>query len=260
MFTRWLDISPGLSCLLLGPRRAGKTTLLKQQFPDLKYTSLDDLDYLDWANKDPKGFVQELGNSGIIDEIQRVPRLTIAVKHAIDTYNAFILMTGSSSLGLLDASAETMAGRINIQSLPTACWGEDLGPPTHSVFDEKASYLQIKEGNRLLHRAMTYGQFPEVLIQDKESDKQQILTRYKNTYFSRDLMQLSNIENMEGLLAIFHHLANSLGSHLEVSNFAREAGVSHFTAKKYLNSLAGGRTYFQFARLPVRTGKKILKG
>ena len=36
---------------------------------------------------------------------------------------------------------------------------------------------------------------------------------------------------------MFHHLARSLGSHLEVSNFAREAGISHPTAKKYLNAL-----------------------
>lgn len=45
-------------------------------------------------------------------------------------------------------------------------------------------------------------------------------------------MQLSNIENLDGLLAIFHHLLHSLGSHLEVSNFAREAGVSHLTRPK----------------------------
>ncbi len=259
MFTRWLNISSDLSGLLVGPRRSGKTTFLKQNFPDFKYTSLDDLDYLDWASTDPKGFVQELGQSGIIDEIQRVPRLTIAVKHAIDSYNALILMTGSSSLGLLDTSTETLAGRINIHSLPTACWGEDLGPPTHAIFKDKASYLQIKEGNRQLYKAMTFGQFPEVLTCGSEEEKQEILTRYKNTYFSRDIMQLSNIENMEGLLAIFHNLVHSLGSHLEVSNFAREAGVSHSTAKKYLNALAGAELTFRLQGYQFGPAKRFLK-
>ncbi len=45
-------------------------------------------------------------------------------------------------------------------------------------------------------------------------------------------MQLSNIENVEGLLAVFHHINRSMGPHLEVSNFAREAGLSFPTAKK----------------------------
>ena len=78
MFSRWLTIPSYKSCLLIGPRRSGKTTLLRGLFPDFNYTTLDDLDYLDWAERDAKGFVQDLGNSCIIDEIQRVPRLTIA--------------------------------------------------------------------------------------------------------------------------------------------------------------------------------------
>jgi uncharacterized protein len=71
MFSRWLTIPSDNSCLLIGPRRSGKTTLLRGLFPDFNYTTLDDLDYLDWAERDPKGFVQDLGSSCIIDEIQR---------------------------------------------------------------------------------------------------------------------------------------------------------------------------------------------
>ena len=245
--------------MLLGPRRSGKTTLLRHEFPELKYTTLDDLDYLDWAKKDPKGFIQELGTSGIIDEIQRHPRLTIAVKHAIDNLNATFLMTGSSTLGLLDAAADTLAGRITIQSLPPTCWGEDHGPPTHSVLTEKASPVQIKQGNRLLGQAMTYGQFPEILVCKTEEQKQEVLGRYKNTFFTRDLMQLSNIENLEGLVAIFHHLLHSLGSHLEVANFAREAGVSHPTAKKYLNALAQAQLSFSLPGYQFGPAKRFLK-
>ena len=84
---------------------------------------------------------------------------------------------------------------------------------------------------------MTYGQFPEVLVQKSEKYKHVVLVNYKNTYFTRDLMQLSNIENLDGLLSIFQHLVRSIGSHLEVSNFAREAGISFPTTKKYLNAL-----------------------
>ena len=136
MFSRWLTLPSDRSCLLVGPRRSGKTTLLKQQFPDLEYRTLDDLDFLDWAEQDPKGFVKDLGQSGIIDEIQRHPRLTLAVKHAIDTQGAFILMTGSSTLGLLDTAADTLAGRITLQSLPLPAGARSLGRP-HTVSCKK---------------------------------------------------------------------------------------------------------------------------
>lgn len=72
-------------------------------------------------------------------------------------------MTGSSSLGLLDAEADTLAGRIAIQALPPACWGENQGPPTHAILTEKASPLQMRQGNRLLQQAMTHACFPKSL-------------------------------------------------------------------------------------------------
>ncbi|MDD4663655.1 MAG: AAA family ATPase, partial [Caldisericia bacterium] len=99
MFERWIKIDPNKSALIIGPRRSGKTTYLKDAFPDYAYTTLDDFDAFDWAERDPKGFITSLGKHCIIDEIQRVPKLTIAVKYAIDNENAHIIMTGSSSIG-----------------------------------------------------------------------------------------------------------------------------------------------------------------
>jgi predicted AAA+ superfamily ATPase len=181
MFKRWLAIPSQRSILIVGSRRSGKTTLLKHRYPEWPYATLDDLDFLDWAKRDPKGLISHLGKKAIIDEIQRLPMLTVAVKYAIDNEKARFLMTGSSTLGLLDTAADSLAGRIDIVSLPTACWGEELGPPTHSILDDQAPLLQIKEANRTLQRAMTYGQFPEVLNQEKDSDKHEVLINYRNT-------------------------------------------------------------------------------
>jgi len=244
---------------MVGARRSGKTTLLKHRYPDWPYATLDDLDYLDWAKRDPKGLISHLAKKAIIDEIQRQPMLTVAVKYAVDNEKARFLMTGSSTLGLLDAAADSLAGRIDIISLPTACWGEELGDPTHSILDDQASPPQIKEGNRRLTGAMTYGQFPEVLIHGKDGDKHEVLVNYRNTYFTRDLMQLSNIENLDGLLAVLQHLVRSIGSHLEVSNFAREAGISHPTTKKYLNALQQGQLTFKLYGYQFGPAKRYIK-
>ena len=170
MFERWLEIPSRRSSLIVGSRRSGKTTLLKHRYPEWPYATLDDLDYLDWAKRDPKGLISHLGKKAIIDEIQRLPMLTVAVKYAVDNENARFLMTGSSTLGLLDAAADTMAGRIEIVSLPTACWGEDLGGPTHTILNDQVAPPRIREAGRSITAAITYGQFPEVLIQKQDND------------------------------------------------------------------------------------------
>ncbi|MBU1078232.1 MAG: ATP-binding protein [Spirochaetes bacterium] len=259
MFKRWLSLKHDKSILIIGPRRCGKTTYLKQNYPDWNYATLDDLDFLGWAKKDPKGFIQQFGERFIIDEIQRYPELTIAVKYAIDNKNAEVLMTGSSALGLLDSTADTLAGRIRIYSFPTACWGENDGMPDHSIFSDKLDYSKIKEASRLLKEAVTYGQFPEVITQSNEDQKNEILKNYKNTYFIRDLMQLSNIENLEALLTIFNHLALSIGSHLEVSNFAQKSGLSHVTTKKYLNTLYQSQLTFKLYGYQYGPVKRYMK-
>ncbi|HES60185.1 MAG TPA: ATP-binding protein, partial [Caldithrix sp.] len=182
-----------------------------------------------------------------------------AVKYAIDNQNAHFIMTGSSSIGLLDTTADTLAGRIQIYSLPTVCFGENTGLPTHKILDDIINPIQLREGQRLINDAMNFGQFPEILNQTSEQDKQELLSNYRDTYFIRDMMQLSNMENMDGLLAIFYHLARSIGSHLEISNFAREANLSFPTTKKYLNNLAQSQLTFRLYGYHYAPAKRFIK-
>ncbi|MCB9029491.1 MAG: ATP-binding protein [Deltaproteobacteria bacterium] len=258
MFSRWIELKNN-NLLLIGPRRAGKTTLLRNRFPEYSYITLDDLDHLQWAKSDPKGLIESLAANAIIDEVQRAPELTIAIKYRIDRKDFKVCMTGSSSLGLLDQSADTLAGRIHIQHLPTFCWGEELGHSTHQILNDKLDPIKLNQAQRKLTEALTYGGFPEVIAADNSSQKQGILKQYKNTYFTRDLAQLSNIENVEGLLAILHHLARSIGSHLEVSSFAQDSGLSHPTAKKYLNILTQSDLAFKLYGYQYGPAKRYIK-
>lgn len=258
MFDRWLKKSDR-SALIIGPRRAGKSTYLKKNYKDFKYLTLDDFDYLDLAQKDPKALF-ELSDKVIIDEIQRVPKLTIAAKFAIDENQATVLMSGSSRIGLLDASADSLAGRIDILEMPPSCWGEADGAATHSIFQDQISEPQLKEAQRKLEFFLIYGGFPEVVSARSENEKRDVLKNYKNTYFTRDLSQLSNIENISGLRAILNHYARSITSTTQISNFQHEANVSHITANKYLQSIYQSGLGFTLLGFQHGPAKRYIKG
>jgi predicted AAA+ superfamily ATPase len=259
MIPRWIEFSAESSSLVFGPRRAGKTTLLKMRYPDVAYRTLDDYDYLDLARKDPKRFCDFPEKTLIIDEVQRVPELLIAVKYAIDELGKVFLMTGSSSLGLISSGADTLAGRVNLIECPTFCWGEEQGPPTHRVFEMPPDPLQIREADRKLSQAMTFGGFPEVVIGPDEENKTAVLRNYRDTYFTKDLLLLSSIENAAGLMAILAYLSVSLGSHLEVSNASRESGLSYPTTKKYLNVLVESRLAFKLVGYQYGPAKRFTR-
>lgn len=259
MFQRWLE-KPKRSALLLGPRRAGKSTYLKRNFSNFKYLTLDDLDILDLAQKDPKALFGPQDRNIIIDEIQRVPKLTIAAKFLIDEKQATIIMSGSSRMGLLDLSADSLAGRIDILELPPSAWGESEGEITHSIFEDEADLLQIKEASRQLESYLSYGGFPEVAQSSNEEEKAKILKNYKNTYFTRDLSQLSNIENVSGLRAVLQHYARSISSITQISHFQHEANISHVSAKKYLESLYQSALGFTLLGYHHGPAKRYVKG
>jgi len=119
--------------------------------------------------------------------------------------------------------------------------------------------MALAQANRKLQDAVLYGLFPEILTSENPENKHELLINYKNTYFTRDLMQLSNIENIEGLHAIFNQLIRSIGSHLEVSNFAREAGISYPTTKKYLNTLLQSQLVFKLYGYQYGPAKRYIK-
>lgn len=88
--------TPGV--LITGPRRAGKTTLARKSGDTGRvYITLDDQTALDAAQSDPVGFIRGLDRA-IIDEIQRVPDLLLAIRKTIDEdYRpGRFLLTGSA--------------------------------------------------------------------------------------------------------------------------------------------------------------------
>ncbi len=258
MFNRWIDIHSKRSLLLLGPRRAGKSTLLKMLYPQYQYVTLDDLDDLEYSQKDPKGFIKKLGNHFIIDEAQRNTRLTLPLKKLMDDHlNVHFILTGSVGFNLKDAVSDTLAGRIEIKQMPPCCFGEERGDRQSTILREK-SIKEINEVAREVDSYLTYGGFPEVLNQKTSKAKEEILKNYKNTYFTRDLAAMTNLENIEGLKAMFQALMKGLGNRYEYSSLQKECGLSFVTTKKYLNTLTSSGLAFKLYGYHLGSAKRYI--
>jgi len=267
MFKRWVenivkrDISRNKSVLLIGSRRVGKTTLSKMiGGDDSTYHTFDDID-LQIVCKENPGYIEnicKLGKINILDEVQKAPDIFDTVKLLIDKGYLFIL-TGSSALNLKHKSNETLAGRIRIRNLNPLCWGEETVPlsgiPETSIFFETMEIpkdpLLFRKGISNFESAIDLGGYPELVGKDI-SEKKQILKDYRNTYLQRDILELSNIQDLNGFRALLAALAQSIGSTVNYQNLANESGLSHVTVKKYLYILE--QTFIIFKLYPYQYG------
>ena len=101
--------------LLTGPRRSGKTTLLRHAFPKADYRLLEDPDELSRIRRDPRDFVTALPTPVILDEIQNTPELLSYLRTLVDAKpeaKGRYMLTGSQEAPLMKGVTESMAGRV----------------------------------------------------------------------------------------------------------------------------------------------------
>src|SRR5258708_2384330 len=99
--------------ILAGPRRSGKTTLLRRVFPKAAYHLLEDPDTVARLRADPRSFLDEVRLPAILDEIQNVPEILNYVRARIDQAprkTGQCLLTGSQEAPLMKGVTEARAG------------------------------------------------------------------------------------------------------------------------------------------------------
>ena len=125
--TERLRVMPAV--VVTGARQTGKSTLVAALIPGKRrYLSLDDLDVVDLARRDPEALVG--GPMPVtLDEVQREPDLLLAVKRAIDRRRRAgqFLLTGSANLLLMRRVAESLAGRASHLTLWPMTRREQIG-------------------------------------------------------------------------------------------------------------------------------------
>lgn len=178
--------------LIVGPRRAGKTTLVRKMGDaGCDYITLDDQTVLAAVQSDPTGFVRELDRA-IIDEIQRAPELLLAIKKSVDEdYRpGRFLLTGSANVLTSPRVADSLAGRIEtIEMLPLARAEIEGNTPTflERLFDGRLQSAHNAIVGDDLVRLILLGGFPEALARESERRRQDWARSYLNSVLTRDL-------------------------------------------------------------------------
>jgi len=200
--------------VLTGPRRAGKTTLLRRLFPRARYVLLEDPDMQARARADPRGLLEQLPAPVLFDEIQNVPEMLAYVRTRIDERPRRMgqwLFTGSLEAPLMQGVSESMAGRAAIlQLLP---------------FGRAESYRV----------SLLLGGFSEVLA--RPAGRQLWFSSYLQTYLERDVRSVTNVRDLTMFRRFLALLASRHGQVLNKTDLAAPLGVSIPTVGDWMHLL-----------------------
>ncbi len=228
--------------LIVGPRRAGKTTLVRKMGEKGRtYITLDDQTTLDAARSDPSGFIRGLDRA-IIDEIQRAPDLLLAIKKTVDEDHrpGRFLLTGSANVLTLPRVADSLAGRMEtLQMLPLSR-AEITGKPTTFLERLFAGKLEGDKGAIVgddLVQLVMHGGFPEAINRDSERRRQDWARSYLTSVLIRDLRDIADIEKLTELPKFVRLLAEHSGQLVNYSQFGSSINVSYKTGQRYVGLL-----------------------
>ncbi|HEY5282815.1 MAG TPA: ATP-binding protein [Polyangia bacterium] len=189
--------------LLTGPRRSGKTTLLRHAFPKADYRLLEDPDELSRIRRDPRDFVTSLPTPVILDEIQNAPELLSYLRTIVDAKpqaKGRYLLTGSQEAPLMQGVTESMAGRAAVfQLLP----------------------FSMEESPKV---STLLGGFPEVLAHPAHANNW--FRSYLQTYLERDVRAVSAIRDLLTFRRFLSLLATRHGQILNKTELAAPLGLS----------------------------------
>ncbi len=230
--------------LVHGPRQCGKTTLARiiGDAAGYSYITFDD-DVLRAAAKgDPVGFVGDLGEKVILDEVQRVPELFTSLKAAIDRDRipGRFILTGSANVLLLPNLADSLAGRMEILRLHPLAQTELAGTPARFLealfHDGFRATSHERLGKELVQRIVAGG-YPAALARATHRRRTIWYRDYIETLVQRDVRHLTRISALGALPRLLSLAAGQTARLLNVADLASPFQLSRPTIRDYLTLL-----------------------
>lgn len=222
--------------ILTGPRRVGKTWLLRRLLPRADYFLLEDPDIVARLRADPQGFLDAVKPPVILDEVQHVPELFAFVRSRIDRQprrTGQWLLTGSQEAPLMHGVSESMAGRAAVLQLYP---------------------LSARETPRV---TLLHGGYPEALA--RPSAARLWFASYVQTYLERDVRAVTAVRDLATFRRFLALVASRHGQVLNRTDLAAPLGVSVPTITQWLGVL---ETTAQILIVPPfyeNFGKRLIK-
>jgi len=237
--------------LIIGPRQAGKTTLmfilkdfLQRQGARTLFLSLDLesdrpffrsqaalVDKIRLEIGEGKGYV-------FIDEIQRKENAGLFLKGLYDLGLPYkIIVSGSDSVELKEKIHESLIGRKRIFELNTISFDEFVNFKTGYLYSQKLSDFFVVEKEkieRFLNEYLAFGGYPRVVLETKSREKMLIMDDIYRSYLEKDIYYLLRIEKEEAFKNLIRILASQIGKIINYSEFSSTLGIAVKTIKNYL--------------------------
>lgn len=271
-------LSKRQATVITGMRRVGKSTAVQYL---LQQASHSNQLYLDcerieirvlFSQPDYEGIREELELMGIdfskpsiiaIDEIQLVDNLPSVIKYLYDTYSVKFILTGSSSYYMKNKFSESLSGRKKIFEMYPLSFKEFLVFKKHwkPLYEKYAwkpfTNAWFNKAKDWYEEYIQFGGFPEVVLQDSEIDKQELLTDIINSYIELDVKLLADYTVSEDLYRLVKLLAARSGNKVDYSKLGSISGINRQKIATYIQLLEHTYLIYQIAPFTKNIDKEI---
>lgn len=218
MYDRLIDISTGTSNFLFGPRGTGKTSWVKEKYPDAIYFDLLDSSvykqFLAKPNRLEQYIPLDFEGYVILDEVQRVPDLLNEVHRLIANRQIKFILTGSSARKLRRGGHNLLAGRALLNYMHPL------------VAKEMGADFNIE-------RALVKGMLPQA----QQDNFEKYLHTYVNVYLDQEIQQEGLVRKLDDFARFLEVASLSQGQVMNMTNIARESMVGRGTVVSYFRIL-----------------------
>ncbi len=235
-------VAPGKVVVVYGPRRVGKTTLVRryaQQYdPEALVVTGEDISVREYLESQSlsrlKAFVGRR-RTLIVDEAQYVRQVGLNLKLLADHVEDLrIIATGSSSFDLAQQTGEPLTGRkYTLLLLPLAQMELQAVEEAH----ETRAQLELR---------LIYGSFPEVVLMESNEDRELYIKELVASYLLKDILQLEGVRHADKLQRLLQLLAFQIGQEVSVTELGTHLGMTRNTVDRYLDLLE--KAYVVYSR------------